>query len=180
MGFWRLFSNFFETFFRLSGARARETFSRLFRDFFETFSRLFRDFFETFSRLFRDFALRDSFSQVHGTSTLGATFLAIFNSCDPNEICCDPNPQRNLLRTESPAIKAQRAKTLANRKWELRIQFARSKLSRGNQSIFLHRSGPLLKNGLDRPKNRYDRYGFPSFSSISISTVGMDGARVCL
>ena len=38
----------------------------------------------------------------------------------------------------------------------------------------------LLENGLDRPKNRYGRYGFPSFSSIFISTVGVDGARVCL
>ena len=36
------------------------------------------------------------------------------------------------------------------------------------------------KNGLDRPKNRYGRYGFPSFNSISMSTVGVDGARVCL
>ena len=36
------------------------------------------------------------------------------------------------------------------------------------------------KNGLDRPENRYGRYGFASFYSISISTVGVDGARVCL
>ena len=28
---------------------------------------------------------------------------------------------------------------------------------RGNQSIYLHRSGPLLENDLDRPKNRYGR-----------------------
>ena len=48
---------------------------------------------------------------------------------------------------------------------------------RGNQSIYLHRSGPLLENGLDRPKNRYGRYGFPSFYRISISTVGVDGSR---
>ena len=55
-------------------------------------------------------------------------------------------------------------------------------LFRGNQSIYLHRSSPLLENGLDRPKNRYGRYGFPSFYSILkfISTVGVDGARVCL
>ena len=33
----------------------------------------------------------------------------------------------------------------------------------GNESIYLHRSGPLLENGLDRPKNRYGRYDFPSF-----------------
>ena len=39
---------------------------------------------------------------------------------------------------------------------------------------------PLVKNGLDRPKNRYGRYGFRSFYSIFISTVGVDGARVCL
>ena len=29
-------------------------------------------------------------------------------------------------------------------------------------------------------KNRYGRYGFPSFYSISMSTVGVDGVRVCL
>ena len=53
-------------------------------------------------------------------------------------------------------------------------------LKRGNQSIYLHRGGPLLENGLDKPKNRCGRYGFPSFYSISIFTVGVDGARVCL
>ena len=53
-------------------------------------------------------------------------------------------------------------------------------MNRGNQSIYLHRSIPLLENGLDRPKNRYGRYGFPSFDSIFVSTVGVDGARVCL
>ena len=42
---------------------------------------------------------------------------------------------------------------------------------KGNESMYLHRSGPLLENGLDRPKSRYGRYGFPSFYSISISTV---------
>ena len=51
--------------------------------------------------------------------------------------------------------------------------------NRGLQNIYLHRSAPLLENGLDRPKNRYGRYGFPSFYSIFISTVGVDGARVC-
>ena len=51
---------------------------------------------------------------------------------------------------------------------------------RGNKSICLHRSGPLLENDLDRPENRYGRYGFASSSSISISTVGLDGARVSL
>ena len=51
---------------------------------------------------------------------------------------------------------------------------------RGNETIYLHRRDPLLENGLDRPKNRYGRYGFPSFYIISISTVGVDGARVCL
>ena len=51
----------------------------------------------------------------------------------------------------------------------------------GNQSIYLHHSGPLLENGLDRPENRYGRYlVFLVFSSISISTVGVDGARVLL
>ena len=52
--------------------------------------------------------------------------------------------------------------------------------SRRNKSIYLHRSGPLPENGLDRPKNRYGRYGFPSFYSIFISTVGVDEARVFL
>ena len=33
----------------------------------------------------------------------------------------------------------------------------------GNKTIYLHRSGPLLENGLDRPENRYGRYGFASF-----------------
>ena len=47
----------------------------------------------------------------------------------------------------------------------------------GNKCIYLHRSGPLLENGLDRPENRYGRYVFASFPSISISTVGVDGAR---
>ena len=35
--------------------------------------------------------------------------------------------------------------------------------ARGKETIYLHRSGPLLENGLDRPKNRYGRYGFPVF-----------------
>ena len=47
----------------------------------------------------------------------------------------------------------------------------------GNGSIYLNRSGPLLENGLDRPENRYGRYGFASCPSIFISTVGVDGAR---
>ena len=50
---------------------------------------------------------------------------------------------------------------------------------RKNKSIYLHRGGPL-ENGLDRPENYYGRYGFASFSSVSVSTVGMDGARVSL
>ena len=36
----------------------------------------------------------------------------------------------------------------------------------GNKSIYLHRSGPRLENGLDRPENGYGRYGFASFSSF--------------
>ena len=36
-------------------------------------------------------------------------------------------------------------------------------LFRGNKSIYLHRSSPLLENGLHRPENRYGRYGFSSF-----------------
>ena len=47
----------------------------------------------------------------------------------------------------------------------------------GTPSIYLHRSGPLLENGLDRPENRYGRYGLASFPSKSISTVGVDGTR---
>ena len=34
---------------------------------------------------------------------------------------------------------------------------------RRNESIYHHRSGPLLENGLDRPETRYGRYGFASF-----------------
>ena len=49
-----------------------------------------------------------------------------------------------------------------------------------NESIYLHRSGPLLENGLEKPENYYGRYGLASFSSIAISTVGVDGARVSL
>ena len=51
---------------------------------------------------------------------------------------------------------------------------------RGNQSIYLHCSGPLLESGLDRSENRYGRYGFASFLMISTSTEGLDGARVSL
>ena len=58
--------------------------------------------------------------------------------------------------------------------------FVGSPRSRGNETIYLHRSGPVLENGLDRPKNGYGRYGFPSFYSIFISTVGVDEARVFL
>ena len=31
------------------------------------------------------------------------------------------------------------------------------------ESIYLHRTGALFENGLDRPENRYGRYGFASF-----------------
>ena len=48
-------------------------------------------------------------------------------------------------------------------------------LIRGNESIYLHRSGP--ENGLERPENRY---GFVSSCNMSVSTVGVDGARVSL
>ena len=51
---------------------------------------------------------------------------------------------------------------------------------RGKETIYLHRSGALLENGLDRPKNRYGRYGFPGFYSISISSAGVDEAGVFL
>ena len=44
----------------------------------------------------------------------------------------------------------------------------------------VHRSGPILKNGLDRPENRYGRYGFfagfsPAYSIYLAWLV--DGAR---
>ena len=32
-----------------------------------------------------------------------------------------------------------------------------------SETIYLHRSGPLLENGLDRPNIRYGRCGFPGF-----------------
>ena len=53
-------------------------------------------------------------------------------------------------------------------------------LNKENENIYLHRSGPILENCLDRPENRYGRYGFAKFSSMSISTVGVDGTRVSL
>ena len=46
-----------------------------------------------------------------------------------------------------------------------------------NESIYIQRSGALLKNGLDRPEHRYGRYGFASLPSISTSTLGVDGTR---
>ena len=41
-----------------------------------------------------------------------------------------------------------------------------------NESICLHRSGPLLDNCIDRPENRNGRNGVAGFSSISTSSVG--------
>ena len=38
--------------------------------------------------------------------------------------------------------------------------------SRGNKSIYLHRSGSLLENGLDRPESCYGRYGFGNFPAF--------------
>ena len=35
--------------------------------------------------------------------------------------------------------------------------------AREHESIYLHRSGPLLENCLDKPENRYGRYGLASF-----------------
>ena len=79
------------------------------------------------------------------------------------------------------AFKSQSTKSLVfMHKSQKRSQKKIAAFFQGNQSIYLHCSGPLLENGLDRPKNRYGRYGFPSFYSISVSTVGMEGARVCL
>ena len=60
----------------------------------------------------------------------------------------------------------------------LERQFATLYLFHAPTRIYLHRSGHLLENGLDRPENCYGRYAFACFSSISISTVGVDGARV--
>ena len=42
----------------------------------------------------------------------------------------------------------------------------RKKISWGNKSIYLHRSGPLLGNGLDRPESCYGSYRFASSSKI--------------
>ena len=42
-------------------------------------------------------------------------------------------------------------------------EICQSKHNRGDQSIYLHRSGPLPENSFDRPENRYGRYGFASF-----------------
>ena len=39
-------------------------------------------------------------------------------------------------------------------------------ICRGLQSIYLHRSGPLLENDLDRAKNLYGRYGFLVFTAF--------------
>ena len=36
-------------------------------------------------------------------------------------------------------------------------------IPQGKKSIHLHRSDPLLENGLDRRENRYGRYGFATF-----------------
>ena len=47
---------------------------------------------------------------------------------------------------------------------------------RGNETIYLHRSGPLLENGPDRPESRYGRYALARFSSISISAADVDEA----
>ena len=33
--------------------------------------------------------------------------------------------------------------------------------------MYLQRRGPLLENGLDKPKNRYGRYGFLVFTAFS-------------
>ena len=41
-------------------------------------------------------------------------------------------------------------------------------------------AAPLLENGVDRPENFYGRHSFACFSSISISTTGVDGARASL
>ena len=46
---------------------------------------------------------------------------------------------------------------------EINGGISRGRGHRGNESIYLHRSGPLLENGLDRPKNRYGRYGLAKF-----------------
>ena len=75
---------------------------------------------------------------------------------------------------------ALRAQSWAIRDCRMSANSQLKSLVRGNETIYLHRSGPVLENGLDRPKNRCGRYGFPSSYSISISTVGADEARVCL
>ena len=41
-----------------------------------------------------------------------------------------------------------------------------SQVSLRNQSMYLHRSGPLVENGLDRPENRYGGCGFANFPAF--------------
>ena len=48
------------------------------------------------------------------------------------------------------------------------------------ESIYLHHSGPLRDNVPSRPENRCGRYGFVHFSSIFMSTVGVEGAELAL
>ena len=52
--------------------------------------------------------------------------------------------------------------------------------NRGIQSIYLHHSGPLLEMALTGQRIYMVGMVFPCFYSISISTVGVDGGRVCL
>ena len=90
---------------------------------------------------------------------------------------------RKKFRGKSSSIKFQEGQNglLSPRgSWSWRSQALAIGNCRGNQSIYLHRSGPLLESGLDRPENRYGRYGFVSLSRICISTLGVDEARASL
>ena len=57
-----------------------------------------------------------------------------------------------------------------------------AKTYRANESIYLHihRSGPLVENGLDKPKNRYGRYVFLVSTAFPYLSYGVDRARVSL
>ena len=44
---------------------------------------------------------------------------------------------------------------------------------RGNEGIYLHRSDPLLDNGLDRPESRYGRYELRVFLAFPYSCLAL-------
>ena len=50
----------------------------------------------------------------------------------------------------------------------------------GDMEVSTSTAAALFLECLDRPENRYGRYGCASLSSMSMSTVGVDGARFYL